>query len=247
MSICKALEMSLMDLLCDDEDKEDSVLDVDRVTEDYVLIESLRRASSEVQRRVLGYYELISLMENDHANRTKSDSGRNVSVIQDADGKNIVVINDIVFKGKRSVNWKDVREYLKKYVGEFYMIASTRDVIYIGSDLPSEYSGSVYTKKLNGTAAKAKANAAQGIPELIEIATGKHFRKNSRDKHNWNARYGWYRYDSRFALPVYNDYGAIERYNVFHASMIIRHANDGKMYLYDVLDVKKETSTPLEP
>ena len=27
----------------------------------------------------------------------------------------------------------------------------------------------------------------------------------------------------------------------------IRHANDGKMYLYDILDIKKETSTPLEP
>ena len=54
-------------------------------------------------------------------------------------------------------------------------------------------------------------------------------------------------YDSRFALPVYNEVGEVERYNVFHASMIIRHANDGKKYLYDIIDIKKETSTPLEP
>ena len=247
VSICKSLDMSLVDLLCDDEDKEDSVLITDHLAEDDILLESLRRASSEMKRRVLRYYEFISLMENDPEHRVKSDLGRNVSVIQDAEGKDIVVINDIIFKGKRSVNWKDVREYLEKYVGEFYTIASTQDIIYIGSDLPSEYSGSVYTKKLNGTVAKAKANAAQGIPELIEISVGKHFRENSGRKHKWNARNGWYRYDSRFALPVYNDYGAIERYNVFHASMIIRHANDGKMYLYDILDVKKETSTPLEP
>ena len=46
---------------------------------------------------------------------------------------------------------------------------------------------------------------------------------------------------------VYGDNEDIERYNVFHASLIIRHANDGKMYLYDILDIKKETSTPLEP
>ena len=39
----------------------------------------------------------------------------------------------------------------------------------------------------------------------------------------------------------------IERYNVFHASLLIRHASDGKMYLYDIIDIKKETSTPLEP
>ncbi len=58
---------------------------------------------------------------------------------------------------------------------------------------------------------------------------------------------GWYRYNSYFALPVYGDNEIIERYNVFHTSLIIRHANDGKMYLYDVIDIKKETSTPLEP
>ena len=38
----------------------------------------------------------------------------------------------------------------------------------------------------------------------------------------------------------------IQRYNVFHASLLFRHANDGKMYLYDVIDIKKETSNPLE-
>ncbi len=43
-------------------------------------------------------------------------TGRNVSVIQDTAGNNIVLINDIRFKGKRSINWKEVREYLKKYV-----------------------------------------------------------------------------------------------------------------------------------
>jgi hypothetical protein len=38
-------------------------------------------------------------------------------------------------------------------------------IVYIGTKLPGEYSGSVYTKKLKGVVAKAKANAAQGIPE----------------------------------------------------------------------------------
>lgn len=61
-----------------------------------------------------------------------------------------------------------------------------------------------------------------------------------------NAANGWYRYDSRFALPVYDESEEVERYNVFHASMLIRHANDGKMYLYDVLDIKKETSNPFK-
>ena len=56
--------------------------------------------------------------------------------------------------------------------------------------------------------------------------------------------YGWYRYESRFALPVFNEVGEIERYNVFNVIMVIWHAKDGKMYLYDIMNIKKETSTP---
>jgi transcriptional regulator with XRE-family HTH domain len=86
---------------------------------------------------------------------------RNVSVIQDADGNKIVVINDIVFKGKRSIAWEDVEKYLKRYVGDIYPIAEDNEIIYIGSELPSEYAGSVYTKKLKGADAKAKTNMTE--------------------------------------------------------------------------------------
>ena len=40
---------------------------------------------------------------------------RKVSVIEDLDGKKIVFIHDIKFKGKRAVNWNEVKEYLKNY------------------------------------------------------------------------------------------------------------------------------------
>ena len=33
---------------------------------------------------------------------------RNVSVITDLNGNKIVMINDIIFKGKRGIDWKDV-------------------------------------------------------------------------------------------------------------------------------------------
>lgn len=45
-----------------------------------------------------------------------------------------------------------------------------------------------------------KENAAQGIPELLELSVGRHHRENTED---------------------------------------------GKMYLYDIVDIKKETSNPL--
>ena len=60
-----------------------------------------------------------------------------------------------------------------------------------------------------------------------------------------DARYGWYRYDVRFAIAVYNEQGEVERYNVYKARMIIRHDADGKKYLYDIINIKKEPSTPL--
>ncbi len=61
-----------------------------------------------------------------------------------------------------------------------------------------------------------------------------------------NAKNGWYRYDSKFGLPVYDENGEIERINIFNASLLIRHANDGNLYLYDILNIKKETSNLFE-
>lgn len=52
--------------------------------------------------------------------------------------------------------------------------------------------------------------------------------------------------DVRFALPVYDDRtGNIERYIIFKTVMLVRHADDEKKYLYDFLEIKKETSSPL--
>ena len=235
--ICKALDMSLAELLGDDGDESSSA---DYSAEEKYLIECYRRSDNQVRRHMLRYMELIDKTETKET-RTPQ---RNVAVIQDVDGNNIVFINDIIFKGKRSITWSDVEEYLRRYVGEFYSIVETGDIVYIGTDLPDEYVGSNYTKHIKGTV--AKANAAQAIPEIIEIATSKTVEENKKEKHSRNAKNGWYRYDTRFALPVYDESGEVERYNVFSARLLIRHAASGKMYLYDVLEIKKETSKPCQ-
>ena len=87
--------------------------------------------------------------------------------------------------------------------GEFYQIEDCNRMIYIGSDLPDEYMHSNYTRILKGANAKAKANAAQGLPELLKIATNEVYEDNRKEKHSKDAKYGWYSYDSRFALPVF--------------------------------------------
>lgn len=127
-----------------------------------------------------------------------------------------------------------------EFIGEFYIIAETNEEVYIGRDLPSEYSGPVYTKRLRGTLAKAKANASQGLSELIRIAENPKFEENHKEKHCRGAKYVWYRYDTRFALPVFDENGKISRYNLFDTKLLIRHAVDGKKYLYDIMEIKKK-------
>ena len=106
--------------------------------------------------------------------------------------------------------------------------------IFISSSFPDEYVGSESRLALKGAAAKAKANAAQGIPELIQIATNREYSENTKKKHEKDAKYGRYRYDLRFALPVYDEKsGGVCRYNIFFARMLVRHDADGKKYLYD--------------
>ena len=167
---------------------------------------------------------------------------RKVDIVADPLGNKIVLIQDVIFKGKRSLEWADVEAYLKQFVGEVYTVEKTADLVYIGKDLPDEYTHSNYTVILKGANAKAKANAVQGLPEIIEIATHKAHKDNWKEKHSKDAKYGWYKYTSRFALPVYNDHGEVDRYNIFTGRLLIRHASSGKKYLYDVLEIKKETS-----
>lgn len=79
---------------------------------------------------------------------------------------------------------------------------------------------------------------------MIKIAAGKTFAPNY-EENMADAKYGWYRYDTRFAIPVYNDEGNLCRYNIFGARILIRHDEDGKMYLYDILRIKKKRASRL--
>lgn len=113
------------------------------------------------------------------------------------------------------------------FMGEMYTIACSGDAVYLGKDLPDEYASSEDTYSLKGTLAKAKANAAQGLGTMIEIATEGEHTPNRKEKNNIDAASGWYKYTTRFALPVYGQDGDVERYNVFRGFMIIRHDQDG--------------------
>ena len=168
---------------------------------------------------------------------------RNVEIVKDLAGRKIALLHDIRFKGKRRIDWNAVKKYLEDYIGDCYEIGESAEKIYIGSQLPDEYTGSESRKALRGAVAKAKANAATAIPELIQIATNPSLEENTKTKHDKDARYGWYRYDVRFGIPVYEN-EILTGYNIFYARLLINHAENNRKYLYDILAIKKETRRP---
>lgn len=242
VTICKALDMSLADLLCDEEDMKNEILTTDYLDEDNILIEKLIDSNIDIRRRVLGYYEKIVA---DKSGGVGGNDG-NISIIQDVDGNKIVLINDILFKSRRAIDWNEIEQILKKYIGEYYEIAETAEKVYIGADFPDEFSHSKYTKAIKGANEKAKANVLPAIGKLILIADNKTMFPDYDKKHGNKAKNGWYRYDTRFGIPVYSDVGEIERYNIFKARMLVRCDENKKLYLYDIVQIKKETSRPLE-
>ena len=65
---------------------------------------------------------------------------KSVNIITDLDGSKIAIINDVRFQSRRRIDWKQVEEYLKEYIGTYFEIAETSEKIYIGSDFPVEFS-----------------------------------------------------------------------------------------------------------
>ena len=61
-----------------------------------------------------------------------------------------------------------------------------------------------------------------------------------------NRESGFGRYDTRFGIPKYNENGELEEYHIYSAKMLVRRDEDGKLYLYDLVEIKKEASTPLK-
>lgn len=157
----------------------------------------------------------------------------------------IAYIEDIIFVNKQNIPWNQVEQYLKKYINTTYTVNETGDIINIAGDFPDEYAESKYTKNLRGNIAKAKANAAQVVGKMVVIATNKRWVENKAQKHRKDASEGWYRYDSYFGMPVKGSEEEYQRVNIYKATLVVRSSFKG-LFLYDVINIKKEASKPLE-
>lgn len=156
-----------------------------------------------------------------------------------------IPLNEILFTGRQNIKWNEVERYLKKFVGKSFVVREYNDVLCINSLFSNEYTESQYTKKLRGSLAKVKANMVQALPQLIENATNRRWVENKKEKHIDNARGGWYRYDTYFSIPVQAENEEKHRWNFFIATIVVR-INDRGLYLYDIINIKKEACTPRE-
>lgn len=140
-------------------------------------------------------------------------------------------------------DYKVAETYLKTLVNTehpFATILVDAQPVYIGKDLPGEYKGSEYTHGLNSSTRQVKMQAATNLDEMLLLAENGEWRENVKDKHKQDAKNGWYRYSTRFAVPVLDIKKAVDHYTVYSGTLLIRNDADGKSYLYDLLDIKKE-------
>ena len=76
--------------------------------------------------------------------------------------------------------------------------------MYIGADLPGEYRSSEYTKSMLSKLRDIKMQAATNLDEMIVLAEHGEWQENLKEKHKVDAKNGWYRYDTQFAVPILN-------------------------------------------
>lgn len=159
--------------------------------------------------------------------------------IRNIDGRLMTVIDT----QNDTRDFKAAEAYLKTLVNTdhpFSTILMDAQPVYVGKDLPGEYRSSEYTKSMLSKLRDVKMQAATNLDEMLLLAENGEWRENVKPKHAKDARNGWYRYDTEFAIPILNAKKAVDHYTVYGGTLLIRNDADGKSYLYDLLDVQKK-------
>ncbi len=169
--------------------------------------------------------------------KIKSDGNAVFSVRTTPNGEKYIWAEEDIFAGHESQKPHIVvANYIAEHIGEAYIIIESGKKVYIGKDLPGEYTQSNYKKHLlhyNKNLLTAKNKAATVLGEMIEIATNRRWEKTEHTN-NKDAKYGFYRYDSVFAFELK------EKIKAYSVELVIRNASDGKKYLYDISRIKED-------
>ena len=177
------------------------------------------------------------------ANKGRAPPKNSTMFSREVNGKKIAWIENNPLSLKDLTNYKKVAAYIADHIGEAYTILESGYRVYIGENLPKEYTQSEYTKALlrnNQPILRAKKKAIGSFGEMIEIATNRRWEK-TKHAANKDAKYGVYRYSTAFAFPVKQN-GKITSVKSFDAELVILNSSDGKKYLYDIVNIKENTA-----
>lgn len=136
----------------------------------------------------------------------------------------------------------DAEAYLQAIANNPEVFATTLDgatEVYLGQDLPGEYTWSFDTRRAGYFDKRAKMQASTVLKDMIYLGENGRWKANAKEKHAIDAANGWTRFDVKFAVPGLND-----TYKVYTGYAVIRNDADGKSYLYDVVNVKYKETLP---
>lgn len=195
-----------------------------------------------------GLDEVLKRVQEKQQAKEFGDAGTKFSILEIVDGKKIAWVENSGLSRRDLHDYKKVAEYIGEHIGEAYTIIESGSRVYIGEDLPGEYTQSEYTRRLfakNRAVLLAKNKATDSIGDMIEIAENRRWEK-TKHTHNKDAKYGMYRYDTCFAFPIKNNAGNVVDVKAYDAELLIRNASNGKKYLYDIVNIKENTDYQLE-
>ena len=163
-------------------------------------------------------------------------------------GGQVVWIENSGFTNAQLRDPAAIAQYIAQHIGDVYRIIESGQNVYIGKDLPGEYTHSKYTsylQKKKPALLNAKNKASSSLGEMIEIATNRRWEatKHTASK---DAKYGMYRYDTKFAFPVKDQKGNVTAVKAYDAELLIRNASNGKKYLYDIVNIKEDTANAID-
>ena len=163
------------------------------------------------------------------------ENNSNFKVIYNNDGSfnRVKIIENIFQKNSDKSITNIIKQYLINHIGEYFTIIESGQKIYLGEDLPFEYTFSKSSQNLSLANKLAKGRAISGLKGIIENASNKKFSNDKKRKHIKDAKYGFYKYNTKFSF----EYNGRER--IYSGTILIRNDANGKKYLYDIIDIKK--------
>ena len=158
----------------------------------------------------------------------------NYKIIYNQDGtfNRIKILKD-VFENKEKNIQKIVSQNIKEYISDYAYIEESNQKVYFDKNLVGEYTYSKATNNMNISYKLAKGRAVIVLKELIFYAKNRLWESNRKDKHRVDAKYGFYRYNTVFSF----EYNGKEK--MYQGTILIRNDQNGKKYLYDILNIKK--------